>query len=45
VVRGLEARTGAVLFIRTMRIVGLTEAGERFLFARKARLRGVGNDT
>src|SRR5689334_140694 len=30
-VRGLEARLGAVLFIRTTRSVGLTEAGERFL--------------
>ena len=31
VVRGLEARVGAALFIRTTRSVGLTEAGERFL--------------
>src|SRR5882724_1170837 len=31
VVRALEARIGAVLFIRTTRSVGLTEAGERFL--------------
>ncbi|HVW53813.1 MAG TPA: LysR family transcriptional regulator [Trinickia sp.] len=30
-VRVLEARIGAVLFIRTTRSVGLTEAGERFL--------------
>src|SRR3954465_12893764 len=30
-VRTLEARVGAVLFIRTTRSVGLTEAGERFL--------------
>src|SRR5690348_7088507 len=30
-IRGLEARLGAVLFIRTTRSVGLTEAGERFL--------------
>ncbi|HEX7920903.1 MAG TPA: LysR family transcriptional regulator [Bradyrhizobium sp.] len=30
-VRALEARLGAVLFIRTTRSVGLTEAGERFL--------------
>jgi DNA-binding transcriptional LysR family regulator len=30
-VRVLEARLGAVLFIRTTRSVGLTEAGERFL--------------
>src|SRR6201987_939089 len=29
-VRSLEARTGAALFIRTTRSVGLTEAGERF---------------
>ena len=29
-VRTLEARVGAVLFIRTTRSVGLTEAGERF---------------
>lgn len=28
-VRALEARLGAVLFIRTTRSVGLTEAGER----------------
>ena len=40
-VRALEARVGAALFIRTTRSVGLTEAGERFLFARKARLRGA----
>ena len=31
VVRALEARLGAPLFIRTTRNVGLTEAGERFL--------------
>src|SRR3974390_1895142 len=31
VVRTLEARVGAALFIRTTRSVGLTEAGERFL--------------
>jgi DNA-binding transcriptional LysR family regulator len=30
-VRALEARVGAVLFTRTTRSVGLTEAGERFL--------------
>jgi DNA-binding transcriptional LysR family regulator len=30
-IRVLEARVGAVLFIRTTRSVGLTEAGERFL--------------
>src|ERR1700756_2490491 len=30
-VRALEARIGAVLFIRTTRSVSLTEAGERFL--------------
>src|SRR5215475_12253045 len=30
-VRALEARIGAVLFLRTTRSVGLTEAGERFL--------------
>src|ERR1700738_753627 len=30
-VRGLEARVGAPLFIRTTRSVGLTEAGQRFL--------------
>ncbi|WP_024518769.1 LysR family transcriptional regulator [Bradyrhizobium sp. Tv2a-2] len=30
-VRALEARIGAVLFIRTTRSVGLTEAGQRFL--------------
>src|SRR5260370_1807249 len=29
-VRGVEARVGAALFIRTTRSVGLTEAGERF---------------
>lgn len=32
-IRALEARVGAVLFLRTTRSVGLTEAGERF-FAR-----------
>ena len=31
VIRALEARVGAPLFIRTTRSVGLTEAGERFL--------------
>src|SRR5258708_15754675 len=31
VVRALEARVGAALFIRTTRSVGLTEAGARFL--------------
>ena len=31
VVRALEVRVGAALFIRTTRSVGLTEAGERFL--------------
>jgi DNA-binding transcriptional LysR family regulator len=31
VVRALEARIGAALFMRTTRSVGLTEAGERFL--------------
>ena len=30
-VHALEARVGAVLFLRTTRSVGLTEAGERFL--------------
>src|SRR5260370_38669764 len=30
-VRALEARIGAVLFIRTTRRVGMTEAGQRFL--------------
>src|SRR5579859_7068087 len=30
-VRALEARVGAVLFLRTTRSVGLTEAGERYL--------------
>jgi len=30
-VRALEARLGAVLFLRTTRSVGVTEAGERFL--------------
>jgi len=30
-IRALEARVGALLFIRTTRSVGLTEAGERFL--------------
>ncbi len=30
-VRALEARVGAVLFIRTTSSVGLTEAGDRFL--------------
>jgi DNA-binding transcriptional LysR family regulator len=30
-VRALEAHVGAVLFIRTTRSVGLTEAGERYL--------------
>src|SRR5438132_4240277 len=30
-VRALEARVGAVLFIRTTRSVGLTEAGKRFI--------------
>jgi DNA-binding transcriptional LysR family regulator len=34
-VRTLEARIGAVLFIRTTRSVGLTEAGERFLVRAK----------
>src|ERR1700675_2621423 len=34
-VRALEARIGAVLFIRTTRSVGLTEAGERFLLRAK----------
>src|SRR5260370_12642964 len=34
-VRTLEARVGAALFIRTTRSVGLTEAGERFLFRAK----------
>src|ERR1700733_1044170 len=34
-VRSLEARTGAALFIRTTRSVGLTEAGERFLLRAK----------
>ena len=31
VIRALETRIGAALFIRTTRSVGLTEAGERFL--------------
>src|SRR6201994_425850 len=31
VVRALEGRVGAALFLRTTRSVGLTEAGERFL--------------
>jgi DNA-binding transcriptional LysR family regulator len=30
-VRGLEARLGVALFVRTTRSVGMTEAGERFL--------------
>src|SRR5207302_2075527 len=30
-VRALEARIGAMLFIRTTRSVGMTEAGQRFL--------------
>jgi len=30
-VRALEARIGAVLFVRTTRSVGMTEAGQRFL--------------
>ena len=30
-IRGLEARLGVALFLRTTRSVGLTEAGERFL--------------
>ncbi|HUC50521.1 MAG TPA: LysR family transcriptional regulator [Xanthobacteraceae bacterium] len=30
-IRALETRIGAILFIRTTRSVGLTEAGERFL--------------
>jgi DNA-binding transcriptional LysR family regulator len=30
-VRTLEARLGAVLFLRTTRSVGMTEAGQRFL--------------
>ncbi len=34
-VRALEARVGAVLFIRTTRSVGLTEAGERFFLRAK----------
>jgi DNA-binding transcriptional LysR family regulator len=34
-IRSLEARVGAALFIRTTRSVGLTEAGERFLFRAK----------
>jgi DNA-binding transcriptional LysR family regulator len=34
-IRALEARIGAVLFIRTTRSVGLTEAGERFLLRAK----------
>lgn len=34
-VRALEARIGAVLFMRTTRSVGLTEAGERFLVRAK----------
>lgn len=34
-IRALEARLGAVLFTRTTRSVGLTEAGERFLLRAK----------
>jgi DNA-binding transcriptional LysR family regulator len=34
-IRALEARTGAALFIRTTRSVGLTEAGERFFLRAK----------
>jgi DNA-binding transcriptional LysR family regulator len=34
-VRALEARVGAVLFTRTTRSVGMTEAGERFLLRAK----------
>jgi Transcriptional regulator len=34
-VRALEARVGAALFIRTTRSVGLSEAGERFIFRAK----------
>src|ERR1700750_550444 len=34
-VGALEARAGAALFIRTTRSVGLTEAGERFLYRAK----------
>ena len=34
-IRALEARVGAVLFRRTTRSVGLTEAGERFLLRAK----------
>src|ERR1700751_4022423 len=34
-VRALAARVGAALFIRTTRSVGLTEAGERFIFRAK----------
>src|SRR5215475_7898036 len=34
-VRALEARMGVALFVRTTRSVGLTEAGERFLFRAK----------
>jgi DNA-binding transcriptional LysR family regulator len=34
-VRALEARVGAVLFIRTTRSVGMTEAGEQFLLRAK----------
>ncbi|MGO7426580.1 LysR family transcriptional regulator, partial [Rhizobium ruizarguesonis] len=37
-VRALEERVGAVLFIRTTRSVGLTEAGERFLTRAKPAL-------
>src|SRR5262249_17088843 len=35
VIRALEARLGTVLFMRTTRSVGLTEAGERFLSGAK----------
>src|SRR5215831_6711908 len=35
-VRSLETRIGAVLFTRTTRSVGLTEAGERFLSRAKS---------
>jgi DNA-binding transcriptional LysR family regulator len=34
-IRALETRIGAVLFVRTTRSVGLTEAGERFLLRAK----------
>jgi len=40
-VRALEARIGAVLFIRTTRSVSLTQAGERFLSRAKPAFEGT----